>query len=368
MLAGWLPNLLPPAAAGLRSDQVHAVITAVQPGTQDSPPTATVRILEGIYVDQGGPATLEGPSGQLELPDYQPGDEVVVAIDTSPDGTQTLAVVDRWRLPLFEILLVVLAIAAVAVAGWRGLRALTSLAITLVLVVRVLIPLLLAGWPAVPLAIGLGIAITVLSFLLTQGFSRATLAAILGTAGGLAVTGVLAAIVTAAARLTPSHGSQEILALEQIAPGTAIDVSGLLLAAVIFGGLGVLNDVAISQAVTVEELRELDPWLSRRAVYGRTMRIGVAHLAANINTLVFAYLGAALPLIVLLAVQVPDLTLAANQEFVAVEIIRAVVGALGVLAAVPLTTAIAAVLAGTTRSAGAADAWGVRHPSSEFDR
>jgi uncharacterized membrane protein len=324
------------------------VIAAVQSGTQDAPPTATIRILEGMYVDQGGPAMLEGPSGQLELPDYQPGDEVVVAIDTNPDGTQTLSVVDRWRLPLFQWLLVILAVAAVAVAGWRGLRALTSLGITLVLVVRVLVPLLLRGWNAVPLAIALGIAITVLSFLLTQGLGRSTLAAILGTAGGLAVTGVLAVVVTSVARLTPSQGSQELLALGQIAPGT-IDLSGLLLAAVIFGGLGVLNDVAISQAVTVEELRELDPGLSRRAVYARTMRIGVAHLAANINTLVFAYLGAALPLVVLLAVQVPDITIAANEEFVAVEIIRAVVGALGVLAAVPLTTAIAAVLAGQAR-------------------
>jgi uncharacterized membrane protein len=352
-LAALLPDLLPPAASGLQSDQVRAVITAIEPGTQDAPPTATIRILDGPYADQGGPATLEGPSGQLELPDYKVGDEVLAAIDTNPDGTQTLAVVDRWRLPLFEWLVVGLAVAAVAVAGWRGLRALVSLGITLLLVLRVLIPLLLRGVPAVPLAIVLGIAITVLSFLLTQGFSRATVAAILGTAGGLAVTGVLAAIVTGVARLTPSQGSQEILALEQIAPGTAIDVSGLLLAAVIFGGLGVLNDVAISQAVTVEELRELDPGLSRRAVYSRTMRVGTAHLAANINTLVFAYLGAALPLVVLLAVQVPDLTVAANQEFMAVEIIRAVVGALGVLAAVPLTTAIATFLTGPTLSARA---------------
>jgi uncharacterized membrane protein len=349
VLAAVLPDLLPPEAGGLRSDQVRAVITAVEPGSQDAPPSATIRILDGPYVDQGGPATVEGPSGQLELPDYKVGDEVLVAIDTNPDGTQTLAVVDRWRLPLFEWLLVGLAVAAVAIAGWRGLRALVSLGITVLLVLRVLIPLLLRGVPAVPLAIVLGITITVLSFLLTQGFGRATLAAILGTAGGLAVTGVVAVAVTAVAQLTPSQGSHEILALEQIAPGTTIDVSGLLLAAVIFGGLGVLNDVAISQAVTVEELREVDPTASSRAVYTRTMRIGAAHLAANLNTLVFAYLGAALPLVVLLAVQVPDLTVAANQEFMAVEIIRAVVGALGVLAAVPLATAVATLLTGPGR-------------------
>jgi uncharacterized membrane protein len=348
VLTTWLPDLVPKQAAGLVSTRVHAVVTDIQPATQDAPPSATVRIVEGVYAGQGGPATLEGPSGQLELPDYRPGDEVVVAIDTNPDGTQSLAVVDRWRLPLLQILLGMFALVTIAVAGWRGLRALTSLAITLVIVVRVLIPLLLAGWNAVPLAIVLGVAITVLSFLLTQGAGRATFAAILGTAGGLAVTGILAAVVSQAARFTPAQGSQELLALEQIGGGQ-IDLSGLLLAAVIFGGLGVLNDVAISQAVTVDELREVNPGLSRRELYGRTMRIGVAHLAANVNTLVFAYLGAGLPLLVLLAVQVGNITLAANEEFISVEVVRAVVGAIGVLAAVPLTTALAAALAGPPR-------------------
>jgi uncharacterized membrane protein len=348
ILATWLPDLLPTQAAGLVSGRVHALITSIEPAAQDAPPTATVRILEGIYATQGGPATLEGPSGQLELPDYRVGDEVVVAIDTNPDGTQTLSVIDRWRLPLLQVLLGAFALLTIAVAGWRGLRALTSLAITLLIVVRILIPLLLAGWSPVPLAIVLGVAITILSFLLTQGVGRATFAAILGTAAGLAVTGVLAALVSQLARFTPSQGSQELIALEQIGAGR-IDLSGLLLAAVIFGGLGVLNDVAISQAVTVDELREVDPGLGRRELYSRTMRIGVAHLAANVNTLVFAYLGAGLPLLVLLAVQVGNLTLAANEEFIAVEVVRAVVGAIGVLAAVPLTTALAALLAGPPR-------------------
>jgi uncharacterized membrane protein len=344
-LIAFLPDLLPPQAAGLVSDRARAVIVDVQPASNQAGPTATVRILDGIYAGQGGPAVVEGPSGSLELPDYQPGDEVVIAIDQNPDGTQALAVVDRWRLPVLEWLLGAFALATIVVGGWRGLRALTSLAITLVLVVRVLIPLLLAGWNPVGLAIGLGIAITILSFLLTQGLTRATLAAVLGTAGGLAITGFLAVLVTGLARFTTAQGSQEIITLQQLGRGQ-LDLSGLLLAAVIFGGLGVLNDVAISQAVTIDELREVDPTLSRTSLYVRTLRIGVAHLAANVNTLVFAYLGAGLPLLVLLAVQVRNLNLAANEEFIAVEIVRTVVGATGVLAAVPLTTALAAWLAG----------------------
>ena len=121
-----------------------------------------------------------------------------------------------------------------------------------------------------------------------------------------------------------------------------------LLAAVIFGGLGVLNDVAISQAVTIDELVEVDPSMPRRELYRRTMNVGIAHLAATVNTLVFAYLGAALPLLVLLAVQIDSFGLAINEEIVAVEVVRMLVGSVGILLAVPATTAIAAWLASRT--------------------
>ena len=355
-LIAFLPDLLPTQASGLVSQRAHAVIVDIQPATDQSGPTATVRILDGEYAGQSGPAVVEGPSGSLQLPDYEAGDEVVLAIDQNPDGTQSLAVVDRWRLPILEWLVLGFALVTIAIGGWRGLRALTSLAITLVLVVRVLIPLLLAGWNPVALAIGLGITITILSFLLTQGISRATLAAVLGTAGGLAVTGILAVVVAELAQFTTAQGSQEIITLQQLGNGQ-IDLSGLLLAAVIFGALGVLNDVAISQAVTVDELRELDPTLSRTSLYTRTMRIGVAHLAANVNTLLFAYLGAGLPLLVLISLQVGNLGLVTNEEFIAVEIVRTIVGAMGILAAVPLTTALAAWLAGPPATTWDDQAW-----------
>jgi uncharacterized membrane protein len=114
---------------------------------------------------------------------------------------------------------------------------------------------------------------------------------------------------------------------------------------VIFGGLGVLNDVAISQAATVDELRAVSPTMPRRELYRRTMNVGIAHLAATVNTLVFAYLGAALPLLVLLALQVETFSMTVNEEIIAVEVVRALVGSIGILLAVPATTAIAAWMA-----------------------
>lgn len=330
----------------LVSERVHARIEAVTPGTDTNLPLAEVLFLDGRLAGQKAQAQVEGPSGQLQLPDYRPGEEVVVAIDTEPDGTQSVAVVDRWRLPLLQILVGGFALVTIAVAGWRGLRSLVSLALTLVLTMQLLIPLLLTGWNAVGLAVGFGVLVTVATLLLTQGASRATLAAILGTAIGLAITGGLAVATTMAARFTIAQGSEQVVSLQQLA-GNKIDLSGLLLAAVIFGGLGVLIDVAITQAVTIDELLELDPTLSKRQLYTRTMRIGVAHLGATINTLIFAYLGTALPLLVLLALQIESFSATINEEVLAVEVVRTVVGIIGILSSVPIATAIAAWLAPT---------------------
>jgi uncharacterized membrane protein len=343
-LLAFIPDVSPSGAHGLVSERAHARIESITPATDQSPPLAEIVFVDGSRAGQRAEAQVEGPSGQLQLPDYQAGDEVVAALDTDPDGNQTTAVIDRWRLPVLEYLIGAFAIVTIIVAGWRGIRALVSLALTLVLAIKLLIPLLLAGWNPVGLAISLGTLITIASLLLTQGFTRATLAAVLGTAIALAATGVLAVITTQAARFTTAQGSEQIVYLQQLA-GDRLDLSGLLLAAVIFGGLGVLNDVAISQAATVEELHAVSPSMSGRELYTRTMNVGIAHLAATVNTLVFAYLGAALPLLVLLALQIESVGLSVNEEIVAVEVVRTIVGSIGILLAVPITTAIACWLA-----------------------
>ena len=350
LLIAVLPDLAP-AQTGLISDRAHGRVTELLATGDQVAPQASVLLLDGNHKGDTITALLESPTSQAQIPKYQPGDEVLVAIDLQPDGTITYSVIDRWRAPILLTIVGALALMTIAIAGWRGLRALTSLAITVVVVVRLLIPLLLAGYSPVGLAIGLGILITVLSLLLTQGISRPTFAAIAGTAVGLVVTGILAILVSSAAQFTAAQGSEEVAIIAQIA-GNSIDLSGLLLAAVIFGGLGVLNDVAITQAVTIDEFRSIDPTMSRRELYRRAMSVGTAHLAATINTLVFAYLGSALPVIVLLALQIHRLDLAVNDEHIAVEVVRTVVGAIGVLSAVPLTTGIAAWWAGPAGRAG----------------
>ena len=343
-LLAWLPDVTPTGARGLVSDRAHARIATITPATDEAPPIATVEFVDGARAGQTVEAQVEGPSGQLQLPDFAPGDDVIVAIDANPDGGELYAVLDRWRLPLLRNLVGAFAIVTILVAGWRGIRALVSLALTLVLAIKVLIPALLAGWNPVVLAVSLGTLITIGTLVLTQGLNRQVVSAVLGTTIGLLATGVLAVVVTQAARFTVAQGSEQIVLLQQLAEGR-IDLSGLLLAAVIFGGLGVLNDVAISQAATVDELLDVSPTMHPGELYRRTMNVGTAHLAATVNTLVFAYLGAALPLLVLLAIQVASFSLSVNEEIIAVEVVRTIVGSIGILLAVPATTAIAVLLA-----------------------
>ncbi len=364
LLAAYLPDLLPAAAQQHLAVFTHArVVSVAQPepvpsaapdasgnpgvdpgaesgGGQPTPARATFVFLEGPLTGQTGEGYVQGPSGSTELPDYRPGDEVVVEVETAPDSTVLMTVVDRWRLPLFGALVGLVTILAAGVAGWRGLRAVASLALTLVLTVRLFVPLVLIGWNPIALAIAFGIVVTALSFALTQGITRTTVSAIAGTTIGLAITGVCAMVVTAAAQFTPAQGSEEIVYLDQLTGGT-LDLSGLLLAAVIFGTLGILNDVAIGQAATVEELHRADPSLSRWDLFRRTMNVGTAHLAAMINTLVFAYMGTALPLVVVLALQRSNSGATISIESVAVEITRTLIGSIGTLAAVPITTLIA---------------------------
>ena len=285
------------------------------------------------------------------MPDYHTGDEVLASIDHDPDGALSVSVVDRWRLPALGLLFGVFVLIVVAVAGWRGLRSLVGLGVTVVLTIRLLIPLLLAGWNPVLLAVGLGIVMTVLTFTVTLGINNVSVAAALGTSGGLVITGLLAAIAPALAQFTAARGSENAIYVQQLAGGK-IDLGGLLLAAVVFGSLGVLNDVSVGQAATVDELQERRSLARANELYRRAMNVGVSHIGATINTLVMAYLGTALPLLVLIALQVKGLALVVNQELIASEIVRTLIGSIGLVSAVPLTTLLAVHLVQRGRFVG----------------
>ena len=352
-----------PRASGLPPVQlVRGRIVEILTATDPSEPDVRIEVVQGI---PDGPATgdvvegfMQGPNGIEARPEFAVGDEVIVNISTDPEFG-FVAVNDRYRVPTLALLLGLFAVAVTVVGGWRGVRSLIALALTLAVIVKLVVPMILAGWDPAWVAIGAASGVTAATFLLTEGARRQTVAAAFGTFISLTLVAVLAIVFDALSRFTPLRGSESAGFLLSLG-GTNLDLGGLVLAAVIFGALGVLDDVTVTQAATVQELYEADPRSSRVALAGRAMNVGRSHIAATVNTLVLAYVGASLPLIVLFAAGRQDPLLVVSGEVVAVEVVRALVGSIGIVAAVPITTAIAVGLIGR-RLPFIGEGTGVRH-------
>jgi uncharacterized membrane protein len=341
-----VPDVTPRTAAMEPVLLVHGRIMEIEAGTNPSQPNARVIAIDGV---PGGPRAGDIVEGFVQgstqaAPDYRVGDEVIVEVSNHPE-VGFVAITDRYRVPTLAMLLGLFACAVVIVSGWRGVRSLVALGLTLAVVVRVVIPLILAGWDPALVAIVAATGVTVVTFLLTEGARLPTLAAAGGTAISLILVAGLASLFDALSRFTPLRGSEDAAYLISLG-GTSIDLGGVVLAAIIFGALGVLDDVTITQAATVQELHQSDPGAGRATVAARAMNVGRSHISATVNTLVLAYVGASLPLLILFVAGGQDPALIASEETVAVEVVRALTGSIGIVAAVPITTAIAVALLG----------------------
>ena len=358
-----VPDLSPAPTQPPAVELLRGTIVELLPATTDATtPDVRLQITSGPRAGETVDGFLQGPSGSQDLPRYNVGDEVVINASKEPDG-EVITVGDLYRIPVLAILLGIFAVAVTVVGGWRGVRSLIALALTLVVIIKIVVPLILAGRDPVWVAILAATGVTIATFLLTEGFRTPTLAAAVGTFVSLALVAGLALMFDQLARFTQFRGSEDATYLQAVGLPN-IDIGGLLLAGIIFGALGILDDVTLTQAATVSELNEASPSLSRVVLATRAMNVGRSHIAATVNTLFLAYVGASLPLIVLFAAGRQDPLLTASTEVVAVEVVRAVVGSIGIVLAVPLTTAVAAALVDRSlpfrRRRGAAGGWGGR--------
>jgi uncharacterized membrane protein len=342
-----LPDLMPSDALPVVGQtSARAVVRDALPADPTGAARYRVELRDGPDAGATLDAVVQDASaavpGSATREPYRAGDEVVVT-RFEGEGAAFAVISDPWRVPLLGLVAALFAAVVLVVGGLRGARSLVALALTFAVIVKLVVPLLLRGVDPVLLAVGGGIAITVTTLVLTEGPSRVTLAAVLGTSAALLLTAVLAAAFTAAAAFSTLQGSEEIAFLIPLT-GDRLDLSGILLAATVFGAHGVLDDVTVTQAATVEELHRSDPSARRGAVFAAAMRIGRSHIAATVNTLMLAYLGVGLPLLLLFALAGQDPLTVLNGEVVAVEVIRALVGSIGIVAAVPFTTLVAALL------------------------
>jgi uncharacterized membrane protein len=274
---------------------------------------------------------------------YRADDQVQVMHVTRLDGGDAFFITEPIRSGPLMVLFVLFVVVIIAVSRWKGVRSLLGLGISLYVITQFILPLILAGYPPMLVSILGAFALLSITQYLIYGWSMKTHAAVLGIFISLIITGVLATVFVDATRLT-GYGSEEVGFLQTA--GAAIDSRGLLLAGILIGALGVLDDVTISQASSVFELSAANPGFGVRELYRRAMNIGRDHIASTVNTLVLAYVGASLPLLLLFSIYPQPFGQIINREFVTEEVVRTLVGSLGLVVAVPITTLLAGMLTG----------------------
>ena len=324
------------------SPSVGQVLTTTP---QPAPPGAGRCIQTLVAIDSGpnaGAKTLLESSPGPSQPHFAPGDRVRLARQVDDQGATSYAFYDFERGWPLVALAIVFAVVIVAVARWRGLLALVGIVVAFLVLVVFLLPALRDGAPALPVALVAAAAILYAVIYLAHGVNLRTSAALLGTLSSLLLAAGLSWTAIDLAHLTGLSDEQNA----QVAAFLGnVSISGLLLAGFIIGSLGVLNDVTVTQASTVFELAHLSENTSRRAVFLGAMRVGRDHIASTVYTLVLAYAGSSLPLLLLFSVANRSLSDVLMSESVAIELVRSAVGGIGLALSVPLTTAIAAVLA-----------------------
>lgn len=272
---------------------------------------------------------------------YQVGNRVLVNYSKDFKGEDVFVVSDHIRRESLLWLFIIFLILVIAIAKKRGLLSLLGMVISFAVIFFVVLPQIAAGANPIMVAMIAALLIIPSSFYLSHGLNRKTSAAIAGTSIAFMITSLLADAFIKAAKLT-GFASEEagFLLIEQ---GDKINIKGLLLAGIIIGVLGVLDDISISQSAIVFQLKKNNSKLGLKQLYKQAMNIGQDHIASMVNTLVLVYAGASLPLLLLFTNSERSFLEIINYEIVANEIVRTLVSSIGLITAVPITTLIAAL-------------------------
>ena len=297
------------------------------------------------------------------VPDLSIGDRVVLGYEESTDF---YFYADRDRRTSLVWLAGLFAVVVVALGRFRGVLALLAMGATLVVLVAFVAPSVLDGNDPLLVAVVAASAIAFVSLYLTHGFTPTTTVALAGTLAALGLTLGLSWVFFELAQFT-GLATEESLILPFLAEN--LDVGSLLLGGAVIGALGALDDVTVTQVATVAELRHRSPHLPTTDLVASGIRVGRDHIASTVNTLLLAYAGASMPLLLLFAASDQSLEMVANSELIAVEIVRTLCGSIGLVAAVPITTALAAAVLQPRGDGGGEITGGVerRHPVEPVD-
>jgi len=278
---------------------------------------------------------------KLNFLNYKKGLKVYIVETEVAGETQYYVKEPLRKTPLITLTLLFI-LFVIAIGGLQGLGSLLGLAISFAVIIVFIIPLMLSGTnPIMASIIGSSIILTS-SIYLSHGFNKKTSIALVGTLISLVITALLASLYTYATRLT-GYSTDEATFLVQLIDKT-LDMKGILLASLIIGGIGILDDITVSQVSTITELFNANPSFKWEELFKRSMKVGRDHIASMVNTLVLAYTGSALPLIMLFTASGAGFEEIINFELVAEEIVRTLIGSIGLILAVPITSFIACLI------------------------
>ena len=326
-------------------------VTAVLENQTTQTPDGSQAIYQKLQIELTDGQTIVTELNQFvssTASSYQTGDRVVLTVSQNPDGTIHYTVTDYVRRGGLVGLLVLFLAVAVAVAGFKGISSTLGLVFSFFVIFAFILPQINHGHNPTWVAIAGAGAIMPVTFYLSHGLHRKTTVAILGTLAALVVTGLLGQFFINLTYLS-GFSSDEAIFLNLATQGN-LNMRGLLLAGIIIGALGILDDITISQAAIVQELKSVNPGLTSRELFFKAMNVGRDHIASLINTLILVYTGASLPLLLLFLDGSIGFANALNFELVAEEVVRTLVGSIGLVLAVPITTLIAARFLGNAET------------------
>jgi uncharacterized membrane protein len=288
--------------------------------------------------DRGRSATFRVADTDFSVPTIHTGDRVVLAFNRLAPAAYRYSFEEFNRSSPLLLLFVLFVIVVVGFGRWKGVRALTGLAISATAIMFFLLPALLNGRDTLVAALVTTSVVAFAALYIAHGVTRTTTVALVGTLLSVGLITALAGIVASVANL--SGLSDESFQLLRVT-ASALSPRGVLLAGIVIGALGVLDDVTVTQVSAVAELNSANSAMSRRDIYRAATRIGRDHVASTVNTLVLAYAGASLALLLFFFQEGRSVGQILNREVVAVEVVRALVGSIGLIIAVPVTTALA---------------------------
>lgn len=309
-----------------------------------------VTVTEGAYADNSFVIEYGTRQIRTDMIPMEIGDQILVSVSSLPDGTLSAYFTDFYRGRSLLILLATFVGFSILVSGWKGVRSIFGIGLSLVVIIVIILPGIQQGKDPLLTSVFGSFFFVAYSLYIIYGWNVKTHAAVAGSLIALSITGILAIIFVSQTQLT-GYGDENMFYITQLTQNT-LNVRNLLLAGILIGTLGVLDDLVISQASAVFELYRNNPGQDFKMLYRSAMNIGQDHIAATVNTLVLAYAGAALPMLLLFSIRSVDYRLAVNLEFIAEEIVRTLVGSLGLFASVPITTALAALIAVKYRELG----------------